>query len=304
MKLQICLVRKYKISQSLNPQKFVFLFLEAPPLSFHPNQIPCNLPPFPLLKLHVPSFSSPLATHLSLIPFCHQSLRPLQLVHHHPPSKPDSPLSTSPFLTETPCPFLLKRTSNPFFSNTSLPPVPKPLSKLVHNHSPSLHKTSIVTHQVHNLYNYHSGIEIKGKKLGVWVVFHFGDKSRNASTKKQLAIVVRFVDLQGCVIECFLGIVHVSDTTSQSLKMAIDALFSKHGLNISQLRRHAMGLKTLIMKENGSAYCINYFGYQLQLSLAGVAKKNVLVSSIYNTLFTLVNVVHSSFKRQEILREK
>jgi hypothetical protein len=36
-------------------------------------------------------------------------------------------------------------------------------------------------------------------------------------------------------IERFLGIKHVPDTTPSSLKIALDAMFIKHGLSISQL---------------------------------------------------------------------
>nr|XP_027118594.1 zinc finger MYM-type protein 1-like [Coffea arabica] len=141
------------------------------------------------------------------------------------------------------------------------------------------------------------------------------DESRVASTKEQLVVVIRYVDSHGYVIERFLGILHVRDTTSLSLKKAIDDLFSKHGLSISQIRGQGYdgasnmrgeynGLKTLIMKENGSAYNIHCFAHQLQLSLVGVAKKHVQVSSMYNTLSTLVHVLEGSSKRQEILREQ
>ena len=37
---------------------------------------------------------------------------------------------------------------------------------------------------------------------------------------------------KGIVIERFLGIVHVSSTTTSSLKTAIEYLFSQHGLSL------------------------------------------------------------------------
>nr|XP_027067715.1 zinc finger MYM-type protein 1-like [Coffea arabica] len=109
------------------------------------------------------------------------------------------------------------------------------------------------------------------------------DESRDASTKEQLAVVIRYVDSHGYVIERFLGILHVRDTTTLSLKKAIDVLFSKHGLSISQICGQ---------------------GYDGASNMRGVAKKHVQVSSMYNTLSTLVHVLEGSSKRQEILREQ
>ncbi|XP_022875406.1 zinc finger MYM-type protein 1-like [Olea europaea var. sylvestris] len=62
------------------------------------------------------------------------------------------------------------------------------------------------------------------------------DESRDNSVKEQMAVVLRFVDKSGQVKEPLLGICHIADTCAQSLKDAIDAMFSTHGLSISSLR--------------------------------------------------------------------
>ncbi|KAL6223044.1 hypothetical protein ACLB2K_006434 [Fragaria x ananassa] len=79
------------------------------------------------------------------------------------------------------------------------------------------------------------------------------------------------------------------------LKKAIDALFSKHGLSITRLRGQGYdgasnmsgefnGLKTLILKENSSAFYIHCFAHQLQLALVGVAKKHDIVGALLGHL--------------------
>ncbi|KAJ8768088.1 hypothetical protein K2173_021028 [Erythroxylum novogranatense] len=141
------------------------------------------------------------------------------------------------------------------------------------------------------------------------------DESRDISIKEQLAIVLRYVNAKGCVLERFIGIIHVSDTTSLSLKFAIDELFSKHGLSISSLRGQGYdgasnmqgainGLKTLILKENNSAHYVHCFSHQLQLTLVAVAKNHVHVALLFNTVSSLSNIVGGSCKRKDLLREK
>ena len=44
------------------------------------------------------------------------------------------------------------------------------------------------------------------------------DEAKDASNKEQMAIVLRFVDVQGFLHERFFEIVHVKDTTSLTLK--------------------------------------------------------------------------------------
>ncbi|XP_062158069.1 uncharacterized protein LOC133865663 [Alnus glutinosa] len=49
------------------------------------------------------------------------------------------------------------------------------------------------------------------------------DEAHDISVKEQLTIILRYVDKKGHVIERFLGITHVSNTTTAALKMTIEA---------------------------------------------------------------------------------
>ncbi|KAH9689344.1 TTF-type domain-containing protein [Citrus sinensis] len=141
------------------------------------------------------------------------------------------------------------------------------------------------------------------------------DESRDISTKEQMAVVLCYVDKNGYVVECFVGIERVSSTTAASLKESLDNMFSRFGLSLSMLRGQGYdgasnmhgefnGLKTLILEENESAYYVHYFAHQLQLALISVAKKHEEVNSLFNLVSMLVNVVGVSAKRRDILHEK
>ncbi|XP_026431866.1 uncharacterized protein LOC113329110 [Papaver somniferum] len=62
------------------------------------------------------------------------------------------------------------------------------------------------------------------------------DESRDVSVREQMAVCIRYVNKEGCIIERFIGIIHVLETTTISLKNSVDALLSKYGLNIMRLR--------------------------------------------------------------------
>ena len=141
------------------------------------------------------------------------------------------------------------------------------------------------------------------------------DESRDVSMKEQMAIIVRYVNNNGHVVEYFMGIEHVTSTTALSLKSAIDKFFSRHGLSISRLRGQGYdgasnmrgefnGLKSLILKENSCAFYIHCFAHQLQLCLVAVAKKHIQVASLFFSVSSVVNIVGSSSKRVDILKEK
>lgn len=61
------------------------------------------------------------------------------------------------------------------------------------------------------------------------------EESRDISVKKQMTLVLRYVNKKGIIIERFLGIVHVASTTALSLKHAIECLLCEHNLSLSNL---------------------------------------------------------------------
>ncbi|XP_060974064.1 uncharacterized protein LOC115695026 [Cannabis sativa] len=141
------------------------------------------------------------------------------------------------------------------------------------------------------------------------------DESRDISIKERMAVVLRCVNKKGLVIERFVGIEHVANTTSSSLKEAIDKLFSRYGLSMTRLRGQGYdgasnmqgefnGLKTLILKENPCAFYVHYFAHQLQLCLVYVVKKHTEVASLFSVVSSVANVVGASSKQCDILREK
>lgn len=152
--------------------------------------------------------------------------------------------------------------------------------------------------------------EIGGKCFSLLI-----DESRDSSVKEQMSIVLRFVNDQGEVIERFLGVVHVHDTSAQSLKKSIDSFFAKSDLSLSRLRGQGYdgasnmrgefnGLKALVLKENEQAHYIHCFAHRLQLVVVATAKKNGFVASFFEYLSMIVTTVGASCKRRDELRQK
>ena len=100
------------------------------------------------------------------------------------------------------------------------------------------------------------------------------DESADCFMKDQMTIVFRFVDKHGMVKERFVGLIHVKDTCSLSLKSGIDSLLAKYNMSLKKVRGQAYdgvgnirgefnGLRALISKENSSAYYVHCFAHQL-----------------------------------------
>ncbi|XP_019179934.1 PREDICTED: uncharacterized protein LOC109175137 [Ipomoea nil] len=61
-------------------------------------------------------------------------------------------------------------------------------------------------------------------------------ESRDISVKEQMIVFIRHVDSSRHIVEHLLGITHVCDTTSMSLKVVIEDLLTSHKLSISRIR--------------------------------------------------------------------
>jgi NTP pyrophosphatase (non-canonical NTP hydrolase) len=121
------------------------------------------------------------------------------------------------------------------------------------------------------------------EEMGDCLFYVLVDESCDISVKEQMTVVVRFVNKKEEVIECFFGIKHVKDTTSESLKKVLVDMLSDHGLVVanirgqgydgaSNVREEFNGLQKLIRDENPFAFYIHYFAHQLQLVVIAVSK--------------------------------
>ncbi|CAI0434959.1 unnamed protein product [Linum tenue] len=129
-----------------------------------------------------------------------------------------------------------------------------------------------------------------------------------------MAIVLRYVNDQGLVMERFLGTTHMANTKALTLKGEIETMLSKHGLSMSRIRGQGYdgasnmkgqinGLKSLILAENSSAYYIHCFAHQLQLALVAVAKNHPEVGDFFKIVNSVMNLIGASCKRSEFIRD-
>lgn len=134
------------------------------------------------------------------------------------------------------------------------------------------------------------------------------DESHDILVKEKIVLVIHYVNNEGKVIKRFLGVVHVSNTSAQTLRSALELLFAKYGLSLSKIHGQGYdrasnmqgeynGLKSSILKENCYAFFIHYFAHQLQLALVTLTKKHSKISLFFNLISNFYNVVGALCKR-------
>jgi len=152
--------------------------------------------------------------------------------------------------------------------------------------------------------------EIHGRKFSVLI-----DESRDVSIKEQMAMILRFVNDEGKVMERFLGLKHIEKCTSVALKEALLSMISSHKLSISKLRGQGYdgasnmrgefnGVHKLIRDENPYAFYVHCFAHQLQLVVVAVSISTPAIADFFNYVPLIVNTVGASCMRKDILLAK
>ncbi|CAJ2666523.1 unnamed protein product [Trifolium pratense] len=109
------------------------------------------------------------------------------------------------------------------------------------------------------------------------------DESRDISVKEKMAVMFRFVNDKGEVVERFLVVHHVKDTTSEALKEALYSIFDRHMLSISRLRGKGYdGASNMRGEFNGLQY-VHCYAHCLQLVVVSVASSCTSIHDFFDT---------------------
>ncbi|PIM98930.1 hypothetical protein CDL12_28581 [Handroanthus impetiginosus] len=109
------------------------------------------------------------------------------------------------------------------------------------------------------------------------------DESCDVSCKEQMALVLCYIDRRGFVMERFIGILYIRDTSALSLKESIASFLAQRSLSRSCI--------------------LHCFSHQLQFTLVGNSKKCDEVAEVVNLVLAVSNIVGVAFKRRDELRD-
>jgi general stress protein CsbA len=139
------------------------------------------------------------------------------------------------------------------------------------------------------------------------------DEARDESKRKQMPIILRFVDKDGFIRERFFDIVHVKDTYALTLKNEICNTISHCKLQIENIRGQGYdrtsnmhsewnGLQALFLRECPYTYYVHYFAHKLQLALVAASREAKHVHQFFVHLTNIINIVVGSSKRNDKLK--
>ncbi|XP_025665281.1 uncharacterized protein [Arachis hypogaea] len=140
------------------------------------------------------------------------------------------------------------------------------------------------------------------------------DEARDESKKEQMAIVLRFVTLDGFVKERFFDLVHVTDTCATTLKKELISVLSHYNLQVENIRGQGYdgasnmrgewnGLQALFLKDSPQAYYVHCFAHRLQLALVAASREVLQIHEFFTQLNSIVTIVSASSKRHDQLQE-
>ncbi|QHN82620.1 Zinc finger MYM-type protein [Arachis hypogaea] len=140
------------------------------------------------------------------------------------------------------------------------------------------------------------------------------NRARDESKKEQMAIVLRFVTLDGFVKERFFDLVHVTDTCATTLKKELISVLSHYNLQVENIRGQGYdgasnmrgewnGLQALFLKDSPQAYYVHCFAHRLQLALVAASREVLQIHEFFTQLNSIVTIVSASSKRHDQLQE-
>ncbi|KAJ1257010.1 hypothetical protein BS78_K238300 [Paspalum vaginatum] len=141
--------------------------------------------------------------------------------------------------------------------------------------------------------------EIRGMKFSVLI-----DESRDVSMKEQMAMILRFVNDEGKVLERFVGLQHVERCTAAALKEALVHMLSSLKLSISMFRGQGYDGASNMRDENPYAFYVHCFAHQLQLVVVTVSTSTPAIADFFNYVPLIVNAVGASCMRKDALLAK
>ncbi|CAJ2643438.1 unnamed protein product [Trifolium pratense] len=140
------------------------------------------------------------------------------------------------------------------------------------------------------------------------------DESRDISVKEQMAVMFRFVNDKGEVVERFLALQKVESTTSEALKNALYSILDRHTLSISRIRGQGYdgasnmrgefnGLQRKILDENPYALYVHCYAHRLQLVVVSVTSSCSSIYDFFEYISLIVTTTTASCKRMDALKQ-
>ncbi|QHO02198.1 Zinc finger MYM-type protein [Arachis hypogaea] len=140
------------------------------------------------------------------------------------------------------------------------------------------------------------------------------NRARDESKKEKMAIVLKFVTLDGFVKERFFDVVHVTDTCAITLKKELISVLSHYNLQVENIRGQGYdgasnmrgewnGLQALFLKDSPQAYYVHCFAHRLQLALVAASREVLQIHDFFTQLNSIVTIVSASSKRHDQLQE-
>lgn len=134
------------------------------------------------------------------------------------------------------------------------------------------------------------------------------DESTDISTQKCLAVVVRYFDFTvGKIKDRYLTMIHLTNSSAQSIYAALQDFFSKFGIpmqncvgfsadNASNMMGQQGGVRALLLKDNPYLYTFGCICHSMHLCSSAAARK--IPNSIENLAKNIYSFFSHSAKRQ------